>query len=97
MSSLTKPFLPLGSRRRAWARRIYKQLASLTGTDISTEVAAHRSLPADALAELEAELRTKYFNRQSAGYLETEQGRCDLANHLTNRLETARSQTVPWL
>jgi S-adenosylmethionine-dependent methyltransferase len=97
MSPLTKPLLPLGSRHRAWARRIYKQWASLIGTDISTGSAAHRSLPADALADLEAELRTEYFNRQSAGYLETEQGRGDLANHLTNRLETARSQIVPWL
>ena len=97
MSSLTKPFLPLGSRRRAWARRIYRQLASLMGRDISTQPATHRSLPADALADLETELRTNYFNRQPAGYLETDQGRCDLANHLTNRLETARSQIVPWL
>lgn len=97
MSSLTKSFLPLGSRRRAWARRVYNHLASLTGMGNSTHPATSRSLPSDALADLESELRTHYFNRRPVGYLETEQGRCDLANHLSNRLQTARSQIVPWL
>ena len=38
-----------------------------------------------------------YFDRQPAGYLETEEGRTDLANHLTTRLQIARVQVVPWI
>jgi len=90
-------FLPVGSRRRAWARRIYKKLAALTGIGTSVQSAIHPTLTSEALADLENELRTNYFNRQPPGYLETERGLCDLANHLTNRLQTARAQVVPWL
>ena len=49
------------------------------------------------MAELEAALRENFFNRQPPGYLDTECGQGDLANHLTNRLQIARTQIVPWL
>ena len=38
-----------------------------------------------------------YFNRQPPGYLETEQGLRDLADHLNTRLQIARTQVIPWL
>jgi 2-polyprenyl-3-methyl-5-hydroxy-6-metoxy-1,4-benzoquinol methylase len=95
MRLLLKRFLPLGSRRGAWARRVYR-LASLSGTEPLAHLAYPTLTPA-ALAELEAALRADYFSRQPPGYLDTERGRCDLSDHLTNRLQIARSQVVPWL
>ena len=83
MRPLTQRFLPLGSRRRAWARRVYTKLVALTGRDISTQSASHPPLNPEALADLESALTTSYFNRQPPGYLETERGLSDLANHLT--------------
>ena len=97
MRPLTQRFLPLGSRRRAWARRVYTKLAALTGSNTSTQPVSHPPLTPEALADLESALTTSYFNRQPPGYLETERGLSDLANHLTNRLQTARVQVVPWL
>jgi len=93
MRTPLEPFLPVGTRRRAWARHLYTKVAALTGRKTSTNPV----LPADALADLESALRTNYFNRQPSDYLETEQGLSDLANHLTNRLQVARDQVVPWL
>ena len=97
MSPPIEPFLPRGSRRRAWARRAYTKLAALTGNVTAAHPAQYPILTPDELAELEAALRANYFNRQPPGYLETERGLCDLANHLTNRLQIARVQVVPWL
>jgi S-adenosylmethionine-dependent methyltransferase len=89
--------LPLGSRRRSWPRDVYTKLAALTGRDVLAAPALDPPLSAEALADLESALRRNYFNRQPPGYLDTEQGRNDLANHLTNRLQVARVQVVPWL
>jgi S-adenosylmethionine-dependent methyltransferase len=72
-------------------------LAAMTGQGVSTSAAACPSLPTDQLAELETILRANYFNQQPPGYLATERGRCDLDNHLFNRLQIARIQIVPWL
>ena len=94
MSPVVERFLPRGSRRRAWVRRAY---AHLTGADGSGDAAPHPTLSPDALSDLEETLRGKYFDRQPPGYLQSEQGICDLTNHLTNRLQTARLQVVPWL
>jgi len=95
MNALINRFLPPTSRRRTWVRRVYSQLGAFTGRDTAAQSAPH--LTVDAVADLEISLRTHYFNRQPSGYLETEQGQCDLASHLTNRLQNARSQIVPWL
>jgi 2-polyprenyl-3-methyl-5-hydroxy-6-metoxy-1,4-benzoquinol methylase len=89
--------LPFGSRRRAWARHIYTRFAKLTGTNPPSDHNPNPTLKYEALVELEASLRASYFNRQPPGYLETEQGLKDLANHLTIRLQIARTQVVPWL
>ena len=97
MNALIERVLPPASRRRTWARRAYAQLAALTGRDTAAPPAADASLAPETLRELETALRTNYFDRQPSGYLETEQGLTDLANHLTNRLQNARSQVVPWL
>src|SRR5215213_2826979 len=97
MGLISKRLLPVGSRRRAWARRAYAPLAALTGGRFSDQPALPRSLTPDALSELEATLRMSFFNRQPPGYLETEQGFTDMANHLTNRLQNAQLQVVPWL
>jgi ubiquinone/menaquinone biosynthesis C-methylase UbiE len=97
MSPAINLFLPLGSRRRAWAHHVYKRLAALSGRYTSVPLASHPPLTSEALAELEAALRMSYFNLQQPGYLETEQGLTDLANHLTIRLQIARGQVVPWL
>ncbi len=95
MNALINRFLPPTSRRRAWAHRIYSQLAAFTAGDTVAQSAP--PLTFDALADLELSLRTHYFNRQPLGYLETAQGQRDLANHLTNRLQNARTQIVPWV
>jgi S-adenosylmethionine-dependent methyltransferase len=49
-------------------------------------------------------LREQYFTRPvwgeegaAANYLETEEGRADLADHLSLRVETFRAKVVPWL
>lgn len=97
MSPATNLFLPLGSRRRAWARRVYSTLMALSGRNASPLLASDPTLTSGARAELEAALRTSYFSRQPPGYLETEQGLKDLANHLNIRLQIARTQVVPWL
>lgn len=96
MSSAINLFLPLGSRRRSWARHVYTRLAALSGSDSRAMLSSHPTLSAQALAELETELRMNYFNLQPPGYLESEQGLKDLANHLTIRLQIARTQVVPW-
>lgn len=97
MNVLIERFLPHTSRRRTWARRVYAQLAALTGREIKALPAPYPSLTPEAFADLEAALRGNYFARQPSGYLDTDQGRRDLANHLTTRLQNARSQVVPWL
>lgn len=51
----------------------------------------------DRLRQLEAELRVHYFASCPAGYLETDWGKNDLANHLRKRLEMDRTIIVPWL
>ena len=89
--------LPLGTRRRAWARDVYTRFAKLTSKNPRSDSAQPLTLSPEALAELEASVRTNYFNRQPLGYLQREQGLKDLANHLTVRLEIARTQVVPWL
>jgi S-adenosylmethionine-dependent methyltransferase len=86
-----------GGRWRVGARRIYSKLAALTGRGPLANRSALPNLTLDALAELEKSLRHSYFNRQPPGYLETERGKEDLANHLSNRLQTARVQIMPWL
>src|ERR1044072_6765101 len=55
------------------------------------------TLPPEALAELEDSLRLNYFARQPPEYLETERGRRDLTDHLSTRLQIARTHVVPWL
>lgn len=95
--SATEILLPVGSRRRAWAHRVYRELATLTGRPRSNHAFTAPSLTRDALVELELALRTNYFNRQPPGYLDTERGRSDLADHLTNRFQIARVHVVPWL
>jgi len=65
--------------------------------EVSIQPVSHPTLSSEALADLEAALRMTYFNRQPAGYLETEEGLTDLANHLMTRLQIARVQVVPWL
>ncbi|HXQ38838.1 MAG TPA: hypothetical protein VN843_32850, partial [Anaerolineales bacterium] len=86
MSPATNLFLPLGSRRRAWARRVYSKLMALSGRNASPLLASDPTLTSEPRAELEASLRMSYFSRQPPGYLETEQGLKDMANHLTNWL-----------
>jgi 2-polyprenyl-3-methyl-5-hydroxy-6-metoxy-1,4-benzoquinol methylase len=63
-----------------------------------------RSPAADRLEPLEDALRKKYFTRPiwgdagvSAGYLDTEIGRSDLADHMQGRLEHFRTLFIPWL
>jgi 2-polyprenyl-3-methyl-5-hydroxy-6-metoxy-1,4-benzoquinol methylase len=63
-----------------------------------------RSPAADRLRSLEDALRKTYFARPiwgeegvSAGYLDTEIGRTDLADHMQGRLETFRATIIPWL
>ncbi len=97
MSPRIESFLPFGSRRRTWASRVYTKLAALTGRANLAHPRQHPTLTPYALAELETALRTNYFNRQPPGYLETERGLFDLANHLTNRVQIARLQVIPWL
>ena len=97
MTHSLERILPFGSRRRTWARRAYTTLAGMTGKVVSTSTAARPSLSPDQAAELETALRASYFNQQPPGYLETDRGRCDLGNHLFNRLQIARIQIVPWL
>lgn len=92
-----EPLLPFGSRRRTWARRIYKKVAALSGRNTPPYSIPSPTLPANALSELDAALRKNYFDRQSPGYLETERGLSDLADHLTNRMQTARIQIIPWI
>jgi S-adenosylmethionine-dependent methyltransferase len=46
---------------------------------------------------LESSLRRNYFARCPEGYLATDRGRDDLANHLFQRLESNRKMIVPWL
>lgn len=96
MRLLLKRFLPLGSRRGDWARYVYTKLAALSGTH-PIDRPVYPTLTPDALAELEAALTADYFNRQPPGYLETERGLRDLSDHLTNRLQAARVDVVPWL
>ena len=86
--------LPFGSRRRTWARRVYQKIAALTGRKTLT---VPPTLPPHAQSELETALRKHYFDRQPPGYLETERGLSDLADHLTNRLHIARIQVIPWI
>lgn len=95
MRSLLKRILPLGSRRGTWARCVYTKLAS-SATEPIAQLDDPTLTPAE-FAELEAALRADYFNRQPPGYLDTERGRCDLSDHLTNRVQIARSQVIPWL
>jgi 2-polyprenyl-3-methyl-5-hydroxy-6-metoxy-1,4-benzoquinol methylase len=96
MRLLLKRLLPPGSRRGAWARRVYTGVAALSGMRPLARP-AYPTLPPDALGKLEAALRADYFSRQPPGYLNTERGRCDLSHHLTDRLQNARAQVVPWL
>jgi 2-polyprenyl-3-methyl-5-hydroxy-6-metoxy-1,4-benzoquinol methylase len=63
-----------------------------------------RSPAADRLRSLEDALRKTYFARPiwgeegaSAGYLGTEMGRNDLADHMLGRLENFRATVIPWL
>jgi 2-polyprenyl-3-methyl-5-hydroxy-6-metoxy-1,4-benzoquinol methylase len=97
MNSHLDSLLPFDGRRRTWARGVYTKLAALIGKAGPTHAAPPATLPSPQLAELEESLRTHYFNRQPRGYLETERGLGDLANHLTNRLQNAQLQVVPWI
>src|SRR5690242_20503041 len=46
---------------------------------------------------IESSLRENYFVRFPDGYLSTDWGKNDLANHLFGRLESDRTMIVPWL
>lgn len=46
---------------------------------------------------IESSLRHNYFARFSEGYLATDRGRNDLANHLFRRLDGDRNTVIPWL
>jgi S-adenosylmethionine-dependent methyltransferase len=48
-------------------------------------------------AALEKSLRTQFFAREDAGYLDTDAGAADLADHMTGRLDHDRRWYIPWL
>src|SRR5215831_3740692 len=49
------------------------------------------------LDALESSLRANYFRACPGGYLSTEWGQRDLTDHLYARLESDRSDVIPWL
>ena len=56
-----------------------------------------RTIDKSDLDALESALRANYFRACPGGYLSTEWGRRDLADHLYARLEADRSEVIPWL
>lgn len=56
-----------------------------------------RILDQPKLDLIESSLRQNYFARCSEGYLATDRGRNDLANHLFKRLDADRNTVIPWL
>ncbi|MBD3336729.1 MAG: methyltransferase domain-containing protein [Candidatus Eisenbacteria bacterium] len=54
-----------------------------------------RRLDADAAATIESALRQHYFAR-SDSYLESEEGRNDLQDHVHRRLDLFRATVIPW-
>ena len=84
--------LPEGSRGRQIVRRLL----------LEPRVPGHISKNFRAISEsgrgaLRASLEENYFSKESEGYLSTDAGRNDLADHMTARLEKARKYIVPWL
>ena len=57
----------------------------------------YRVIEPDALDRLKASLLHHFFNDSTGGYLESQQGREDLENHLRLRLHQDRHEVVPWL
>jgi S-adenosylmethionine-dependent methyltransferase len=84
---------------------VRKALKGFINPKPPTELARNfRSLAADRLSCFEDLLRKTYFTRPiwggegaSAGYLDTEVGRIDLADHMLGRLEDFRAKVIPWL
>lgn len=56
-----------------------------------------RTVGQSKLDLIESSLRHNYFARCSEGYLATDRGRNDLANHLFRRLDGDRNTVIPWL
>lgn len=77
-------------------------LARLRQTLITPPVPAplrarHRTFSAADRTQLETGLRERYFAARPPGYLESDAGRKDLADHLEGRLEKDRCYIIPWL
>ena len=56
-----------------------------------------RAIDKSRTDSIEQSLRNNYFAGCPEAYLSTDLGRNDLENHLSRRLETARSRIIPWL
>lgn len=56
-----------------------------------------RAIDSPKVDLIEQSLRQNYFARSPEGYLATDYGKHDLANHLFVRLDTVRELIIPWL
>jgi 2-polyprenyl-3-methyl-5-hydroxy-6-metoxy-1,4-benzoquinol methylase len=66
----------------------------MVGSHIS---ARFRSIDESGLESVKTALIQHYFSKQAPDYLDTEHGKRDLRDHLTTRLERARTDVIPWL
>ena len=74
------------------AKRMF--LTPKAPADIAANFRDIDATDADALGDL---LEQRYFADCPEGYLSTDAGRDDLADHLTDRLQFARNCVIPWL
>ena len=81
----------LGSEGRALARRLMRPRIP---RPLSNNF---RSTTSNSLAAIESSLRERYFKRFHDDYLQTEEGKADLADHLSARVDRARMDIVPWI
>jgi len=56
-----------------------------------------RAIDAQSLAAVESSLEEHFFGRFPDGYLQTEEGKTDLEDHLSGRIDRARKDIIPWL
>lgn len=86
-----------------WSAFLKNVLRPLAGPRVPSELAARFiRLDGTGLARIEAALRRHYFTGSPASpgappYLETDEGREDLRDHLEGRLQNFRRYVIPWL
>jgi 2-polyprenyl-3-methyl-5-hydroxy-6-metoxy-1,4-benzoquinol methylase len=72
--------------------------SSIFGSSVPSRIRANfRTIDQPKVSLVEQSLRDHYFAHSANGYLLTDLGKNDLADHLSRRLETARQLIIPWL